>query len=110
MTDTAASLCDELLALTRHFYAEVQAGDESNMAAFVERRAALAAAIGASAEPPEPAAVEALLACDRELLALLRSCQHDIVQRLAGLAVGRRTLRIYIDGASAGPAYVERLG
>lgn len=110
MTEHATSPGDELLTLTRRFCAEVQAGDESVMAAFVERRAVLAAAVVASAKPPDPATVQAILTCDRELVALLGRRQHEIVQQLAGLAVGRRTLRTYLDGSVTTPAYVERLG
>jgi hypothetical protein len=110
VSEPAARLCEELLALTRRFQAEIQAGDESGMAAFVERRTALAAAILASPEATSPEIVEALAACDRELIALLRGCQHEILQRLAGLAVGRRTLRAYLDGSPAPPSYIERLG
>jgi len=109
VTEPAAGLCEELLALTRRFHAEVKAGDESGMAAFVERRTALAAAITASPEATDPAIVQALAACDRELIALLRDCQHEIIQRLAGLAVGRRMLRTYLDGSPGAPSYIERL-
>jgi hypothetical protein len=105
-----ARLCEELLALTREFSAAVEAGDESRLTAFVERRTALAAAIGASPEPPDRAAVRALLDCDRALIALLVRSQHAILRRLADLAVGRRALETYLDGAAPGSAYIERVG
>jgi hypothetical protein len=110
VTAGATALDQELLDLTRRFHAEVEAGDEAGAAGFVERRAALVAAITASPQPPDAATVEALIAAERDLLTLVARRQHEIVQALAGIAVGRRTLRTYLDRTPASPAYVERLG
>lgn len=109
MTGRAATLCEELLALTRRFRAEVEAGDESGSVAFAERRTALVAAIIASGEPPDPEAVRALLACDRELVALLGDRQREVWRALAAVATGRLTLTSYRDTSPTTPAYIERL-
>lgn len=119
-----ARLYGKALRLTEEFCARLRGGDDSGGEAFSRDRAAIFEQISRMDRASEAgagesdthrayrresaAAIERLLALDRELLTMLEERKDQIGRELAGLGRGRRTLAAYRGSTPLSPAFVDR--
>ena len=107
-------LYQELARLSEATCTRLHEGDDDVLEAAMEQRHALLARIAASSpspgEVPEiSAAIQRVLALDRDLLAQLDAHRQQLRQELAHIAERRLALHSYRGVGSTGAVYVERL-
>jgi len=120
-----AQLYDKALRLTDDFCSRLRRGDDADADAFSRDRAAILEQIWKFDPPSGPgaaesegheayrrgiaAAIERLLALDRELLSVLEERKARVGRELAALGHGRRTLAAYRGPTLLSPVFVDRV-
>jgi len=120
-----AQLYDKALRLTEEFCSRLRRGDDTDADAFSRDRAAILERIWKFDPASVPgagefdgheayrrrsaAAIERLLALDRELLSVLEERKARVGRELAALGHGRRTLAAYRGPTLLSPAFLDRV-
>jgi hypothetical protein len=114
-----AQLYGRALRLTEEFCARLRKGDDTGAEAFTREREALLQRIGSGGDESlrhqewrrkSVAAIERILALDREIVTLLEERKARLGRELLELGRGRRTLAAYRGPSALSPTFVDRMG